>query len=170
MVLVPRRWHQVRETLHERLASNGGKKARSPGRARINRNTIAQGRPDDSAYTCGSFPVLFLCTGAAGAAGTRPSLRPLFPEGQNFQQSSDAMAPRERYGASRDVIASDLSADLSAEAQRAKAEAQRAKAEAKQSRISTREAVWIASSLARLGRNRWSGGVRRPPRLAGVGR
>jgi len=55
---------------------DGGKKARSPGRARISRKATAQGRPDDSAFTCGSFPVLFHCTGAAGAAGTRPSLRP----------------------------------------------------------------------------------------------
>jgi hypothetical protein len=30
-----------------RLTGDGGKKARSPGRARISRNTIAQGRPDD---------------------------------------------------------------------------------------------------------------------------
>ena len=31
------------------LAGDGGKKARSPGRSRISRKTIAQGRPDDSA-------------------------------------------------------------------------------------------------------------------------
>jgi len=29
------------------LAGDGGKKARSPGRSRISRKTIAQGRPDD---------------------------------------------------------------------------------------------------------------------------
>jgi regulator of protease activity HflC (stomatin/prohibitin superfamily) len=63
-------------------------------------------------------------------------------------QGSDAMAPRERYGASRDVIASDLSADLSAEAQRAKAEAQRAKAEAKQSRAPQRLDCFGALRLA----------------------
>jgi len=43
---------------------------------------------DVSASTCGSFPVLFLCTGAAGAAGTRPSLRPLFSEGPRSMQNS----------------------------------------------------------------------------------
>jgi hypothetical protein len=37
--------------------------------------TIAQGMPDDPA--CGSFPVLFYCTGAMGEAFTRHSLRPL---------------------------------------------------------------------------------------------
>jgi hypothetical protein len=31
----------------ERSADDGDNKAWSPGRARINRNTIAQGRPDD---------------------------------------------------------------------------------------------------------------------------
>jgi hypothetical protein len=40
--------------------------------------TIAQGRPDDPGYTCGSYRVLSCCTRAMGAAGTRPSLRPRY--------------------------------------------------------------------------------------------
>jgi hypothetical protein len=46
-------------------ANKPGPPVGPPGRARINRNTIAQGRPDDSAFTCGSFPVRFLRTGAS---------------------------------------------------------------------------------------------------------
>jgi hypothetical protein len=42
-----------------RLASDGGKKARSPGRARISRKTIAQGRPE-AACTCGSTACFLL--------------------------------------------------------------------------------------------------------------
>jgi hypothetical protein len=39
-------------------AGDGGNKARSPGRSRISRNTIAQGRPDDPGDTCGDYRVL----------------------------------------------------------------------------------------------------------------
>src|ERR1700733_2967312 len=58
--------------------NDGGKRARSPGRARISRKTIAQGRPDD----CGVPVVANACAfytahAAAGATRTRSSLRPL---------------------------------------------------------------------------------------------
>src|SRR5665213_623426 len=51
VVLTPRRWRQVpgRLTL---LGGDGGKRARSPGRARISRQTIAQGRPECLRFTC----------------------------------------------------------------------------------------------------------------------
>jgi hypothetical protein len=55
------------------LASDGGKKARSPRRARISRKTIAQGRPDVSAYTCGPSPCTFY------ARGPRVRRHPVFP-------------------------------------------------------------------------------------------
>jgi len=76
-------------------AAMGARKPGPQGERVISRKAIAQGRPDCSVLTCGSFPVLFLRTGAAGVADTRPSLRPLFSEGQIFSQDSDASAPRE---------------------------------------------------------------------------
>src|SRR5665213_3750054 len=51
VVLTPRRWRQVLERL-TLLGGDGGKKARSPGRARISRQTIAQGRPECFRFTC----------------------------------------------------------------------------------------------------------------------
>jgi hypothetical protein len=50
VVLTPRRWRQGRGF---KSAADGGKRARSPGRARSKRNTTARGKPDDSVYTCG---------------------------------------------------------------------------------------------------------------------
>src|SRR6478736_6038859 len=63
---------------------NGDNKGRSPGRARISRNTIARGRPGCLGCTCQirvrlSLPIAH---GAAGAVGARLSLRPLIEEGQ----------------------------------------------------------------------------------------
>ena len=75
VVLMPRRWHHVLEKL-TLLGSNGGKKARSPGRARISRKTIAQGRPDCLRFTCMlvcAFPV-HQCTRDRGC-----SAHPVFP-------------------------------------------------------------------------------------------
>ena len=76
VVLAPRRWRQVsrrRSKLRRRMTV--AKKPGAPGRARISRNTIAQGRPDVrlNLWFC---RVLFCCTRTVGAAGTRPSLRP----------------------------------------------------------------------------------------------
>src|SRR5665213_3379481 len=51
VVLTPRRWRQVLERL-TLLGGDGGKKARSPGRARISRQTTAQGRPECFRFTC----------------------------------------------------------------------------------------------------------------------
>jgi hypothetical protein len=81
--------------LHERLAGDGSKKARFPGRARINRNTIAQGRPDVSAFTCGSFPVLFLMHGGRGCGG-----HPAFPAPSVFG-GQEILAKLGRDGAAR---------------------------------------------------------------------
>jgi hypothetical protein len=50
------------------LRGDGGKKPGSPGRSRISRKTIAQGRPDVSGPACGSCRVLFCCTRAMGAS------------------------------------------------------------------------------------------------------
>jgi len=57
---------------------NGGKKGRSPGRARINRKTIARGRPGRFGCTCQIRVHSFSTSahGNAGAVGARLSLRP----------------------------------------------------------------------------------------------
>ena len=77
-----------------RLASDGGKRARSPGRSRISRKTIAQGRPDDPPVPV-VLPRAFCCTRTMGAVGTRPSLRPLLLRGPWFPDNSGAQAGRE---------------------------------------------------------------------------
>ena len=56
-----------------RLADDGGNQAWSPGRSRITRKTIAQGRPDESAEPV-VLPRAFFCTRTMGA-----SRRPVFP-------------------------------------------------------------------------------------------
>jgi hypothetical protein len=75
VVLTPRRWRQVGA---EDGAGDGGKQARSPGRAR--RKPLKPLRREGRVFrrTCGSTPVLFVAQGAAGAPSTRLSLRPLY--------------------------------------------------------------------------------------------
>src|SRR6202142_1957065 len=62
----------------------------SPERARSNRNTIAQGRPDDLAEPVVTAACFFCCRRAMGAACTRPSLRPLYFESAFYGTNSDA--------------------------------------------------------------------------------
>jgi hypothetical protein len=78
-------------------SGNGGKKGRSPGRVRISRQTIARGRPGCPGCTC-QIRVRFLTTlahGAAGAAGARPSPRPLIKREQTKSQNPDENESRE---------------------------------------------------------------------------
>ena len=72
VVLAPRRWRQVGDDASHH-ADDGGKKARSPGRSRISRKTIAQGRPVAPAEPV-VLPRAFCCTRTMGA-----SRRPAFP-------------------------------------------------------------------------------------------
>jgi len=60
---------------------DGGKKARSPRRARDKPYTIAQGMPDDPANPVVTAASFFVCWRAMGEAFTRHSLRPLDFEG-----------------------------------------------------------------------------------------
>src|SRR5438552_9890617 len=63
---------------------DGGKRGRSPGRARISRKAIARGKPGCLGCTCQNRvrSLLPIAHGNAGAVGARLSLRPLFEEGQ----------------------------------------------------------------------------------------
>jgi hypothetical protein len=66
--------------------TDGGNQAWSPGRSRISRKTIAQGRPDDVAEPVVTAACVFVCRRAMGAASTRPSLRPLDFRGRCLPQ------------------------------------------------------------------------------------
>jgi hypothetical protein len=82
-------------------ASDGGKQARSPGRARRKPLKPLRREGRVSRRTLGDYArVLHLdfAREAAGAWGTRLSLRPLLSEGQKFGQTSDAWR-RENAGA-----------------------------------------------------------------------
>ena len=101
VVLTPRRWRQVlrrcvRPNRFECICdpqSDGGKKARSPGRSRISRNPSRR-ESRMIRFTCGLL-VRFLCT-TAGAIGARLSLRPSFSGRVKLNANLGRMAPRER--------------------------------------------------------------------------
>ncbi len=83
---------------------NGGKKGRSPGRARISRQTSRGEGRDVSAVPvvfcpCASargMPVCSWRTGSTGAVDARPSLRPLFKRGPTNWHHPGENASRER--------------------------------------------------------------------------
>ena len=77
------------------LSRHGGKRARSPGRARSSRNTVAQGRPDVRLVPV-VLPRASCCTRTMGADGTRPSLRPHVSRGTSLCNTRTRPAPRER--------------------------------------------------------------------------
>ena len=67
---------------------NGDNKRRSPGRARISRQTIAWGKPGCLGCTCLiRVRCFFFARGAAGAVSARLSLRPLSERGTNDWQN-----------------------------------------------------------------------------------
>ena len=73
-------------------------KAGSPGRSRISRKAIAQGKAGCLRQTCMLMCSIFVATIAhetAGAARTRSSLRPLLFKRDNEMQTFGRIAPRE---------------------------------------------------------------------------
>ena len=110
VVLTPRRWRQgggrhlcptgLLEVLHS--AGDGGKQARSPGRARRKPlKPLRAGTPGEPVYLR-SILVCFLpfAHEAMGAAGTRRSPRPLILLGERFVAELGRMASRECGGVS----------------------------------------------------------------------
>jgi hypothetical protein len=88
VVLTPRRWRQVGE---RDFTGDGGKQARSPGRARnkpVNHRAGKAGWPGGPVVT--NARAYYSTRAAAGATGTRLSLRPLYSEGGTFKQNSGA--------------------------------------------------------------------------------
>jgi hypothetical protein len=66
-----------RQVRHSIRGATVAKKNSSPGRARISRKAIAQGRPDDPATPVVLPRALFSARGPRVVLATRPSLRPL---------------------------------------------------------------------------------------------
>jgi hypothetical protein len=103
VVLTPRRWCQVGGG---NSAGDGGKQARSPGRARRKPlKPLRRGCRVNPAVTVVTMLVwfLFFPREAAGAAGTRHSLRPR--SGKGFVHDSDAMRAAGIRNCALDVIA-----------------------------------------------------------------
>src|ERR1700709_2775633 len=92
---MPRRWHRVREII---FADGGGKKARSPGRARIYAvNTTARGMPDVSGVTVVTNARVYYSTrAAADAPSVRHSLRPRFSRAERDGKTRAKPAARSR--------------------------------------------------------------------------
>jgi hypothetical protein len=115
-----------RQDLNPRMTVT--RRIRRRGEHGISRKTIARGMPGLLRCTCGGYTRVFVFTTheAAGALGTRHSLRPLFPGRTVFAKTRTHRAAGMRSRV--DVIARG---DLSAVAQRAtaSAEARRAKEE-----------------------------------------
>ena len=102
MVLTPRRWRQV---LRRQVAAqpgqacrysrgDGGKRARSPGRARYKplkplrgESRLIPSEPVVTTLVC----FIYFAREAAGATGTRLSLRPLSLGGTNFRHDPGAL-------------------------------------------------------------------------------
>jgi hypothetical protein len=100
MVLTPRRRRQVAR--NELSCSDGGKKARSPGRVR--RKPLKPLRRNAGLFSAEPVVTLLVCSihfarEAMGAAGARRFLRPLLS--RDLPQNSDAGALRERNCISR---------------------------------------------------------------------
>src|SRR5258706_7224992 len=68
-------------SLREEAQATVSNKPGHRGEREVSRKTIAQGRPGLLRCTCGDYARVFVFTTheAAGALGTRHSLRPLFP-------------------------------------------------------------------------------------------
>src|SRR6266700_3280243 len=77
-----------------RTTSDGGKRARSPGRARISRKTIVQGMPAVAVYPWLLTPVLFYCTGGHGC-----NAHPAFPAPSVWEGGSCKIKPRAKHAA-----------------------------------------------------------------------
>ena len=83
------------------LAGDGGKKARSPGRARISRNPSRREGWVFSAAPVVPAPCVLVARGPWASAGARSSLRPLLFRGCSHFQNSDAIRAARTRGCGR---------------------------------------------------------------------
>jgi hypothetical protein len=84
------------------------KRNSSPGRSRISRKTIAQGRPDDPAPPVVSTPVLFIAQGAAGARWHPAFPAPSVFGGTSWMRNPGRLAPRECEDVSTSLLSTSL--------------------------------------------------------------
>jgi len=107
VVLTSRRWRQVGE---RDFTGDGGKQARSPGRARSKPLKPLRREGRVFRWTCGDALACFphFARGAAGAAGTRFSLRPLI-----FRANGSSIARAFRAAGSQKCISPSLRAKRS---------------------------------------------------------
>src|ERR1700738_4035636 len=101
VVLTPRRWRQVRGNFP---ANDGGKKARSPGRARNKPlKPLRAGMPGDPGGPVATTLVCYLhtCTRGCGCNGHPAFPTPSVFEGRIVQAQLGRIAPREREVVSR---------------------------------------------------------------------
>ena len=98
MVLAPRPWRLSRPACAGR--ATGAKEAVPRGEHEVSRQTIARGRPGCPGCTCQTRVrfLLPIAHGAAGAAGARPSLRPL-SRGSKRVRKTQAIPRRENESA-----------------------------------------------------------------------
>src|SRR5882757_3221038 len=85
-----------------RSTDDGGKRARSPGRARISRKTIVQGMPVDAVYPWLLTPVLFFCTGGHGC-----NAHPAFPAPSVVRAEAARLNLARNRRRDREVVAAD---------------------------------------------------------------
>jgi hypothetical protein len=81
-------------------------KARTPGRSRISRKTIARGMPVDPAEPVVTAACYFHCRRAMGEAITRHSLRPPICEARTLDAWLGQIMPRERERVSQESVIS----------------------------------------------------------------
>jgi len=92
VVPIPRRWDQVCGD----PADDGGYQARTPGRARISRNTIAQGMPVVCGVPVVATRVLSCCTRGYGCIGHPAFPAPSLRDEGGLLEELGRFAPRER--------------------------------------------------------------------------
>src|ERR1700721_4303120 len=88
---MPRRWHQLGDGASHH-AGDGGKKARSPGRARKKPlKPFAQGMPESSGEPVVTTRVFSFTRNRGCVSGARHSLRPLIFRADVFSDHSEAI-------------------------------------------------------------------------------
>jgi hypothetical protein len=92
VVLAPRPWRLSAPPCGR--CGNGDKKGRSPGRARISRQTIARGKPGCLGCTCSNYPA---CSARGRIYGCIQ--RPAFPVPSDLRGTTKSRNPGENHAA-----------------------------------------------------------------------
>src|SRR5712691_6230687 len=103
--------------LREEAQATVSNKPGHRGEHEVSRKTIARGMPGDFRYDRGDYArvLFYFAREAAGALGTRHSLRPLISQGERLLQNLGSTAPRECGRVSQTVIPAQRPLPLSLE-------------------------------------------------------